>query len=51
MFGLAKDQDVVVAWLTSRFGRDQDEAIFNKIGLRRHGVFVSQPVGTVRVEG
>ena len=51
MVGLAKDRDrpfdVVVAWSTSRFGRDQDEAIFNKIGLRRHGVeakFVSQPV-------
>ena len=39
--------DVVVAWSTSRFGRNQDEAIFNKIGLKRQGVdvkFVSQPV-------
>ena len=51
MVGMVKDRDrpfdVVVAWSTSRFGRDQDEAIFNKIGLRRHGVevkFVSQPV-------
>ncbi len=51
MVGIAKDRerpfDVVIAWSTSRFGRDQDEAIFNKIGLRRQGVdvrFVSQPV-------
>ena len=51
MVGLAKTKDrpfeVVVAWSTSRFGRNQDEAIFNKIGLRRQGVdvrFVSQPV-------
>ena len=51
MVGLAKSKDrpfdVVVAWSTSRFGRNQDEAIFNKIGLRRQGVdvkFVSQPV-------
>ena len=39
--------DVVVCWSTSRFGRDQDEAIFNKISLRKQGVevkFVSQPV-------
>ena len=45
----AKDRpfDVVVTWSTSRFGRDQDEAIFHKISLRRQGVevkFVSQPV-------
>ena len=45
----AKDRpfDVVVTWSTSRFGRNQDEAIFNKISLRRQGVevkFVSQPV-------
>ena len=51
MVALAKTKDrpfdVVVAWSTSRFGRNQDEAIFNKIGLRRQGVdvrFVSQPV-------
>ncbi|MDP6779135.1 MAG: recombinase family protein [Candidatus Latescibacteria bacterium] len=51
MIALAKRSDtpfdVVVAWSTSRFGRNQDEAIFNKIGLRRQGVdvkFVSQPV-------
>jgi len=45
----AKDRpfDVVVAWSTSRFGRNQDEAIFNRIGLKHQGVdvkFVSQPV-------
>ena len=51
MVGVAKAKDrpfdVVVAWSTSRFGRDQDEAIFNKISLKRHGIevkFVSQPV-------
>ena len=51
MVALAKAKyrpfDIVVAWSTSRFGRNQDEAIFNKIGLRRQGVdvrFVSQPV-------
>ena len=49
MVAVAKDRpfDVVVTWSTSRFGRDQDEAIFHKISLRRQGVevkFVSQPV-------
>ena len=51
MIAAAKDTqrpfDVVVAWSTSRFGRNQDEAIFNKLALRRQGVdvkFVSQPV-------
>ena len=51
MIGLAKQKDrsfdVVVAWSTSRFGRNQDEAIFNKISLSRQGVevkFVSQPL-------
>jgi len=45
----AKDRpfDVVVAWSTSRFGRNMDECAVNKAFLRKHGVevqFVSQPL-------
>ncbi len=39
--------DVIVVWSTSRFGRDQDEAMFNKIYLKKHGLevkFVSQNI-------
>ena len=51
MLSLAKMKecpfDVIVVWSTSRFGRDQDEAIFNKVYLKRHGIevkFVSQNI-------
>ena len=39
--------DVVVSWHTSRFGRDSDQAIFNKVYLKRYGIdvkFVSQDI-------
>ena len=51
MMGLAKSEnppfDVVVVWHTSRFGRDSDQAMFNKVYLKRYGIdvkFVSQNI-------
>ena len=51
MMGLAKTDnapfDLIVVWHTSRFGRDSDQAMFNKVYLKRYGIdvkFVSQNI-------
>lgn len=51
MMGIAKTDnppfEIIVVWHTSRFGRDSDQAMFNKVYLKRYGIdvkFVSQNI-------